>query len=132
MAERREPEAETGAGDTHSHGSPWISREGTELAGDAAKVSLDEVLTTIFCARSTGTLTLEAHGTEPRVELVFWKGDPVACQGGKLEGDLAVLALLARSGGEFRFSEDLEPREQNVKRSIPELVAEAKSRRRGH
>jgi Domain of unknown function (DUF4388) len=94
--------------------------------GDLAKLSLEEILTNIFCARSTGTLTVEAAGGELAGEVVVWKGDVLAATTGKKSG----LALLERTAGAFRFTEELEPREQNVRRSVPDLVAEA-ARRRG-
>jgi hypothetical protein len=104
--------------------------------GDLSRVSFEEVLTNLFCARSTGTLTVEAAGaagspgSEPVGEVVVWKGDVLAATAGTQWGEEAVLVLLQRTSGTFRFTEDLEPREQNVRRSVPELVSEA-ARRRG-
>lgn len=124
-------EETAGLGETNVHAS-FISKEGADVTGDLERTPLEEVLTQIFCARSTGTLTVTLdQGTG---ELVLWKGEPLACSfeagAEKREGDDAVLALFEKRRGTFRFTEDLEPREQNVKRSVPELVAEAKKRAR--
>jgi hypothetical protein len=117
------------SGETIARGA-FQPKSGADQTGDLATVQLEEILTNIFCARSTGTLTIDAVDKEPAGELVVWKGDVLAASAGKTSGEEAVFALLGRRSGTFRFTEELEPRDQNVKRSVPELVAEA-ARRRG-
>ncbi len=124
-----DPDEDTNAGETLSRPA-FQHKSGKDETGDLARVSLDDVLTNLFCARSTGTLTVEAAADEPAGELVIWKGDVLAASAGKREGEEAVFAILERKDGTFRFTEDIEPREQNVRRSVPDLVAEA-ARRRG-
>ena len=118
-------------GETIARGASFAPGSGKEETGDLAKVPLEEVLTGLFCARSTGTLTLDAAGGEAAVEIVVWKGDVLAASAGARSGEEVVLAALARKSGPFRFTEELEPREQNVRRSVPELVEEAARRRGG-
>jgi hypothetical protein len=122
-------ETTTNPGETLARAS-FQHRSGKDESGDLARVSLEDVLTNLFCSRSTGTLSVDAVGGEPAGELVIWKGDVLAAQSGATAGDEAVLAVLKRRQGTFKFTEDIEPREQNVKRSVPDLVAEA-ARRRG-
>ncbi|MEZ0229234.1 MAG: DUF4388 domain-containing protein [Planctomycetota bacterium] len=124
-----DPDEDTNPGETLSRPS-FQHKSGKDETGDLAKVSLEDVLTNLFCARSTGTLTVGPEGGEPEGELVIWKGDVLAASAGKHEGEEAVLAVLKRRDGTFRFTEDIEPREQNVRKSVPDLVAEA-ARRRG-
>lgn len=124
-----DPDEETNPGETLARAS-FQHKSGKDESGDLAKVSLEDVLTNLFCSRSTGTLTVEAMDGEPSGELVFWKGDVLAASVGRVGGEEAVLSVLKRRAGTFRFTEDIEPREQNVKRSVPDLVAEA-ARRRG-
>jgi hypothetical protein len=124
-----DPLEDTNPGETLSR-APFQHKTGADESGDLARVSLEDVLTNLFCARSTGTLTVEAAGDEPGIELVIWKGDVLAAAAGKVEGEEAALSALKRKVGTFRFTEDIEPREQNVRRSVPDLVAEA-ARRRG-
>lgn len=124
-----EDTTESLAGETLSRAS-FQHNSGKEETGDLEKTSLEEVLTNLFCARSTGTLTLAAHGAEPAAELVVWKGDVLAASAGARSGEEVVIGLFERRAGTFRFTEELEPREQNVRRSVPELVEEAARRRR--
>jgi hypothetical protein len=112
--------------DTVARGTPFAPKEGADVTGDLERTSLEEVLTQVFCARSTGTLTVEKAGREPEGELVIWKGEVLAASVGKLTGDPAAIALLRRKVGGFRFTEELEPREQNVTRTIPDLVEASK------
>lgn len=124
-----EDTTESLAGETLSRAS-FQHDSGREETGDLEKTSLEEVLTNLFCARSTGTLTIAAQGADPAAELVVWKGDVLAASAGPRTGEEAVIALMDRRSGTFRFTEELEPREQNVKRSVPQLVEEAARRRR--
>jgi hypothetical protein len=128
--EERDEETVSAGGDTVARDALYQPKGGAEETGDLAQVSLESVLTNLFCARSTGTLTIAASAGEPAAEVTVWKGDVLAASSGKLLGEEVVLALLQRRSGTFRFTEELEPCEQNVRRSVPELVAEA-ARRRG-
>ncbi len=127
-----EPDEETSraAGETVARDALYQPKGGADETGDLAQVSLEDVLTNLFCARSTGTLTITASEGEPAAEVTIWKGDVLAASSAKVQGEEVVLALLGRHSGTFHFTEELEPCEQNVRRSVPELVAEA-ARRRG-
>jgi hypothetical protein len=129
MTSAGDPDEDTNPGETLSRPS-FQHKSGKEESGDLAQVSLEDVLTNLFCARSTGTVTVEAADGEPEGELVIWKGDVLAAAAGEQQGEEAVLGILGRRAGTFRFTEDIEPREQNVRKSVPDLVAEA-ARRRG-
>ena len=124
-----EPDEDTNHGETLSR-APFQHKSGADESGDLAQVSVEDVLTNLFCARSTGTLTIEAAGADPAVQLVIWKGDLHSASAGPVSGEEAAIAALGRRAGTFRFTEDLEPCEQNVRKSVPDLVAEA-TRRRG-
>lgn len=119
---------ETTGGETRS-AFAFSPKTGQDVRGELEKVSLEEILTSVFCARATGTLTVEASPADAGAELVIWKGDPIACTFGNLAGNDAAVALLKRKKGQFRFTDELEPREQNVNKTIPELVNEAKGRK---
>src|SRR5438309_2321112 len=103
-----DPDEETSKlGETLSRGAAFQPKAGKDEKGELSEVALEEVLTNLFCARLTGTLTIEKSSDGPPAEIVVWKGDLLAASWGKQAGDEAVIGLLQRKTGAFCFTEEL-------------------------